>query len=79
MSDYRTLKEWVDANGNKVSINSVSTAQSIPAKLPVAGYKEKFKKLVDYHIKHVDKSVLSTELIKLNNFGFEYRERCGTL
>ena len=68
MKDYRILKEWVDASGNKAA------AYNIPAKLPETGYKEKFQKLLDYHKQYVGNDVLSTEIKKLNNYGFEYWE-----
>ena len=41
------LTEWVDSNGKKVSINSSSASQ--PASTSTL-YKDKFKKLLDYHI-----------------------------
>ena len=77
MRDYRILKEWVDANGNKgnkATANNTSSAFNIPAPIPETGYKERFQKLLDYHKKHLGKDVTYTEITKLNSYGFEYKE-----
>ena len=70
----RKLCEWVDAKGNKATINTSTSAFNIPAKLPETGYKEKFQKLLDYHKQHIGKDVISTEIKKISNYGFEYQE-----
>ncbi len=76
--DFKSLREslteWVDASGNKVTANTSSATSNIPTKLPEPGYKEKFQKLLDYHKQHVGSDVISAEIKKLNNYGFEYRE-----
>ena len=74
MKDSRILREWLDASGNKIAVGNSTVAQSIPTKLPNQGYKEKFQKLLDYHKKHVGNDTISTEIKKLNGYGFEYRE-----
>ena len=41
------LTEWLDSKGNKISLNNSSSVSTIST-----SYKDKFKKLLDYHIAH---------------------------
>lgn len=78
MRDSRILLEWVDANGNKTNTKNSTSTFNIPTPIPETGYKEKFKKLLNYHKQHVGSNVTFTEIIKLNNYGFEYKEQLLT-
>lgn len=64
------LKEWKDANGNKVSLNNTSTKNTASS----GDYKKRFEKLLDYHIAHRDKDVVRYKK-DAQPYGFSYSER----
>lgn len=68
------LREWKDSNGKKVDtgIPTVSTINTS------SGFKSRFKKLLDYQIKHKSKSVDSYEIKKLTDDEFHYIEHCSS-
>lgn len=71
------LREWLDANGNKVVINSTSSASVAQSStLSTTGYKDKFKKLLDFNEKHMRNNVINAEIKNLNDYGFHYYELC---
>jgi hypothetical protein len=71
------LREWKDSNGKKVDtgIPAVSTPTTVNTS---SGFKSRFKKLLDYQIKHRSKSVDSYEIKKLTDDEFHYVEHCST-
>ena len=65
----RRLIEWKDTNGKKVSTSS--SASKAPGS---QSYKERFKKLMDYHIKHKEPSVVNYEIKELTDDSLYYIE-----
>lgn len=59
----RRLYEWKQMN----KTNNSSTTSS-------TGYKNRFKKLIDYAQTHTAPIVTKTEVVKLDNYFFEYKE-----
>lgn len=59
----RRLYEWKQMNKTNNSSTSSST-----------GYKNRFKKLIDYAQAHTAPVVTKTEVVKLDNYSFEYKE-----
>lgn len=57
------LWEWQQMN----KTNNSSTTSS-------TGYKNRFKKLIDYAQAHTAPIVTKTEVVKLDNYSFEYKE-----
>ena len=57
------LWEWQQMN----KTNNSSTTSS-------TGYKNRFKKLIDYAQAHTAPVVTKTEVVKLDNYSFEYKE-----
>ena len=57
------LWEWKQMN----KTNNSSTTSS-------TGYKNRFKKLIDYAQAHTAPVVTKTEVVKLDNYSFEYKE-----
>lgn len=57
------LWEWKQMN----KTNNSSTTSS-------TGYKNRFKKLIDYAQAHTTPIVTKTEVVKLDNYSFEYKE-----
>lgn len=57
------LWEWQQMN----KTNNSSTTSS-------TGYKNRFKKLIDYAQAHTAPVVTKTEVVKLENYSFEYKE-----
>lgn len=57
------LWEWKQMNKTNNSSTSSST-----------GYKNRFKKLIDYAQAHTAPVVTKTEVVKLDNYSFEYKE-----
>ena len=60
------LREWTDANGKKVTLTSSSGGKS---------FKNRFKKLLDYHIANKERSIIKTDIQKLTDDYFYYTER----
>lgn len=57
------LYEWKQMNKTNNSSTSSST-----------GYKNRFKKLIDYAQAHTAPIVTKTEVVRLDNYSFEYKE-----
>lgn len=57
------LYEWKQMNKTNNSSTSSST-----------GYKNRFKKLIDYAQAHTTPIVTKTEVVKLDNYSFQYKE-----
>lgn len=75
---YSKLTEWLDSKGNKINIGSSQSATK--ANKPTS-YKEKFEKLLDYHIKHSPATVKKTEIVKITDTTFSckiYEEKSGS-
>ena len=53
-------------------MNTVSNSSS--ASTPSKGYKNRFKKLIDYAQAHTAPTVVKTEVIELENYSFHYKE-----
>lgn len=67
----KKLNEWIDANGNKITIPS---GNSSTADKKSAGYYQRFIRLVNYHINHKDKDVDKIVTADVRNFGLDYIE-----
>ena len=65
------LTEWVDKTGKKVSLNPPTVKTSSGA---TKTNKEKFKELTDYMIKHRGSLTAKAEVIRLDDYGFIYKE-----
>ena len=74
MKDSRIFREWLDANGNKITLNNSSTSNANSQK-SASGYKEKFTKLLDYHMKHLPPIAVDPEIKILQDDEFIYEER----
>ena len=49
--EYKSLlTEWLDSNGKKVSLSTSTSSQPTPTTSSNTFYKDKFKKLLDYHM-----------------------------
>ena len=73
----RKLCEWVDAKGNKIALNSSATP-SIQTANAAGGYKERFTKLLDYHMKHLPPTATYPEIKLLQDDEFIYEEHHAT-
>lgn len=74
MKDSRILREWVDAKGNKLTLNSSATRSNQTTN----GYKERFTKLLDYHMKHLPPTAVDPEIKILQDDEFIYEEHHAT-
>lgn len=74
--EYKNLlTEWVDKNGNKVSLNnSSSQATSNTSTKTTKTNKEKFEELTKYMQKHKDSEVTIAQKTKLTDTEFYYEE-----
>lgn len=73
----RKLCEWVDANGNKITLNN-SAITSNPLQKNTTGYREKFIKLLDYHMKHLPPTAFDPEIKIIQDDEFIYEEHHAT-
>ena len=67
------LNEWKDSNGNKITSGPVVSNQTSSGSSNT-GYKKRFEKLLDYHIKHRSKTVDEFKVIFVSEDSFHYRE-----
>lgn len=67
------LKEYKDAKGNPVGKTSSSAVSSTGN--TSSGYKERFEKLLDYHIAHKDKDVVKILQKDIQPWVFHYSEQ----
>ena len=70
MKNSYLLKEWLDSKGNRINTGS-STGQVAKTS---GGFKERFKKLLDYASKHKGPAVHKTTIKSLSDDGFFYTE-----
>ena len=67
------LKEWLDANGNKINLNNtVSTPTPTFKRIP--GFKKRFEKLMGYAIKHKYSKINKVEVTTLTEDSLEFEE-----
>jgi hypothetical protein len=71
------LCEWVDAKGNKLTL-SPTTATSKQTTKSNGGYREKFIKLLDYHMKHLPPTAVDPEIKTIQDDEFIYEEHHAT-
>ena len=67
----KKLNEWVDANGNKITIPSGNSSTTSKKS---AGYYQRLIRLLNYHIDHKDKDVDRIVTADVRNFGLDYIE-----
>jgi hypothetical protein len=68
--DYQELLEFVDSKGNKISLSSQKTPDKTPPSS--SGYRERFKKLLDYATKHKSPEVVHINNTTISEDGFFY-------
>ena len=70
-SEENILTEFVDKNGNKISLNKTSSGASTKT----ANYYKRLRKLLNYHIDHKDDDVDKILQNDVSPYGFTYREQ----
>jgi hypothetical protein len=71
----RKLCEWVDAKGNKITYcNNTTNSQATKT----CSYREKFIKLLDYHMKHLPPTAFDPEIKVIQDDEFVYEEHHAT-
>lgn len=72
--ERQDLMEWVDKNGNKITVSSRATNITPTKQHPLNWpYANRFEKIIDYHIKHTPGiKVLKKDIMK---FVFQYAEQ----
>lgn len=69
----KKLTEWVDKNGNKISLQKRNISSNSTGNASSNGYEKRFEKLLDYHIAHRDKDVVNYKK-DITAFTFKYIE-----
>ncbi len=67
------LYEWIQMNTTKVASNNNSSAAGTSG-VSKNKFKNRFKKLIDYAQTHTAPIVTKTEVVKLEEYSFEYKE-----
>lgn len=68
------LYEWKQMNNNTSNNNSSNNSSAGTSGASTNSYKNRFKKLINYAQTHIAPMVTKTEVVKLEDYSFEYRE-----
>lgn len=78
LCESASLQEFVDKNGNKVTLSKLSSKAQAVSNTSIKTNKEKFRELTNYMINNpasdIGDKVINAEVTKIDNDGFTYRE-----